>query len=230
MGYEYISPSGFFSRDGGVARDRPRDWIVWHFTHMDNLSSIVAGGFLLPDSAVSAPTNVAYSSVKALRAETVVQVDASYPAVRVNEHVPFYIAAKSPMLYVVSRGHSEYSGGTGPLVFFGVALGDIIDSGATWCVSDGNAAAAFTRFSRDVDTLGNFVDFDLLCQKMWSKTPDDQDRPSRRAAEALVLGPVPLSMVSVVCCRDQARLDQAKDALKNVGGVRNHWVLPDMYY
>lgn len=96
-----------------------------------------------------------------------------------SDHVPFYIAARSPMLYVVCKGHSGYSGGAGPLVHLGVALGDIIDADLTWCASDGNAAASYTKFSRQVDTLGTFVDFDLLCQRQWHNTDDD---PTARAA------------------------------------------------
>ncbi len=45
-----------------------------------------------------------------------------------SDHVPFYIAARSPMLTVVCRAAPATPGGAGPLVHLGVALGDIIDA------------------------------------------------------------------------------------------------------
>ncbi|CKT71673.1 Hypothetical protein ERS031505_01273 [Mycobacterium tuberculosis] len=150
----YKPESGFVARSGGPDRKRPHDWIVWHFTHADNLPGIITAGRLLADSAVTPTTEVAYNPVKELRRHKVVAPDSRYPASMASDHVPFYIAARSPMLYVVCKGHSGYSGGAGPLVHLGVALGDIIDADLTWCASDGNAAASYTKFSRQVDTLG----------------------------------------------------------------------------
>ena len=116
--------------------------------------------------------------MKERRRHKVVSPDAGYPTSMASHHVPFYIAAKSPMLFVVCRGYGHYTGGAAPLVHLGVGLGDLIDAALTWCASDGNAAATFTQFSRDLPGLGDFVDFDLLCQRDWYNTPDDGDRKS----------------------------------------------------
>lgn len=112
----YKPESGFVARSGGPDRKRPHDWIVWHFTHADNLPGIITAGRLLADSAVTPTTEVAYNPVKELRRHKVVAPDSRYPASMASDHVPFYIAARSPMLYVVCKGHSGYSGGAGPLV------------------------------------------------------------------------------------------------------------------
>ncbi len=148
-----------------------------------------------------------------------------------NEHVPFYLAAKSPMLYVVNRGHANYAGGCDDLVFLGFVLGDLNASGSTWCVSDQNAATSRVAFSRDLDALGNFVDFDLLCQRMWNNTGDDQDRQSRRAAEVLVLGEFPLDLIQVVIAKSERTLARARAALgDDVGEVREYHCVPDLFY
>lgn len=110
----YKPESGFVARSGGPDRKRPHDWIVWHFTHADNLPGIITAGRLLADSAVTPTTEVAYNPVKELRRHKVVAPDSRYPASMASDHVPFYIAARSPMLYVVCKGHSGYSGGAGP--------------------------------------------------------------------------------------------------------------------
>ena len=173
----YLAESGFVARgDTGPQQDAPQNWVVWHFTHKDNLQGIVDDNGLLPSTMKAPAVNVANTGIKGRRATIRVRPDGTYPEATVAQHVPFYIAAKSPMLYSISKGHEEYRGGTADLVFLGAALGDIAASGLTWCVSNGNAAAAFTEFSRQLPTLGSFVDFPLLQQRIWKNVPEDMNR------------------------------------------------------
>jgi len=212
-------------------KDVPRDWLVWHFTHESNLSSMVSLGCLCSPALKVPATNVANQEVKARRDSIPVYPDPGYPPNKVvSDHVPFYIAAKSPMLYAVTKGHMDYHGGADPLVFLGASIGAIVDSGLTWCVSDANAATNYVRFTRDLNGLGDFVDFHLLCQRMWSKTPDDQYRPGRRAAEVLVLDRVPLELITNVIAKTQVTLGRVRAALGSVGGSRHYQVEPTFYY
>lgn len=226
----FIPDSGFVARNGGPQREKPRDWIVWHFTHVDNLPGIVGQGGLLPDSAVTPAAHVANDEVKERRRHKTVKPHPSYPVSMVSDHVPFYIAAKSPMLFVVCRGYGQYQGGAGPLVHLGVGLGEILDAGLTWCASDGNAAATFTQFSSNVTELASFVDFDLLCQRDWYNTADDADRKGRRSAEILIHGPLPIELISHVCTSTEATMTKAQALLATVGGTREYSVQPQMYY
>lgn len=211
-------------------RDRPRDWIVWHFTHKDNLEAITGFGRLVPSSHVTPKRSVANQEVKARRTY-LVRPDDDYPKSTVRDHVPFYIAAKSPMLYAVtSPGPQSFKAPSSDLVFMGSALGDLIDSGLTWCISNGNASSEYTEFSRDLDRLGEFVDFDLLCQRIWMNTPDDPYRQGRRAAECLILGVVPLHLVSVIVTRDDAGLSLPQRLFSTVGGVRQYHAMRDIFY
>lgn len=226
----FFPEGGFVGRGGGPRREAPRDWIVWHFTHIDNLPAIVDEQRLLPDSAVTPATHVANDDVKERRRHIAVNPHPAYPASMVSDHVPFYIAAKSPMLYVVCNGYGRYKDGAGPLVHLGIPIGDLIDAGMTWCASDGNAAATFTEFSLDINQLGSFVDFDLLCQRDWYNTPEDPDRKSRRSAEVIVLGAVPLELVRYVCASTEQTMHVAQRLLTSVGGMREYIVKPEMYY
>ncbi|AFT99675.1 DUF4433 domain-containing protein [Nocardia brasiliensis] len=231
MDLAYIPASGFMSCGGGAPlREHPRDWLAWHFTHAGNLGRIASEKALLPASAVTPKVNVANPGVKQRRAQIVVRPDSEYPACYVNEHVPFYIAAKSPMLYVVNRGHADYSGGSDDLVLLGFVLGNLAVSGSLWCATDQNAATSTVGFSRKLDDLGHFVDFDLLCQRDWYNTPDDQNRMSRRAAEVLVKDRFDLRLVQVVIAKKASALEVAKVAFQDVGGVREYHVVPEMFY
>ncbi|MDO3331364.1 Uncharacterised protein [Mycobacteroides abscessus subsp. massiliense] len=225
MTTNYFPESGFVGRNGGPRRDAPRDWIVWHFTHVDNLPGIIETGRLLPDSMIKPATEVANPEVKERRRHKAVDPHQNYPQSMASEHVPFYIAAKSPMLYVVCNRH-----GSAQLVHLGIVLADIIDAGLTWCASDGNAAATFTQFSCEITTLGHFVDYDLLCQRDWYNTPEDPDRKSRRSAEILIHGTVPIELVSYICCANTNTLNQTQTYFGNVSGMRNYKAQPTMYY
>lgn len=228
----YFLQSGFAALGSGFPqRATPRDWLVWHFTHSANLSSIVASGHLRASTKQDPLVNVANQDVKALRRGIKVCPDKAYPMGKsVADHVPFYIAAKPPMLYAVTRGHQDYRGGCDSLVFMGLPIGSIVNSGIVWCASDANAATDFVRFTRNVELLGNFVDFDLLCEQMWNRTPDDPNRPSRRAAEVLVLDRLPVEMITHVIARTGDTLDEARSAFESVGGSRQYRVEKHFYH
>jgi hypothetical protein len=228
----YFHESGFAAIGSDLPQpDAPRDWLVWHFTHCANLPKIIESGHLYPSTKQDPVVNVANRDVKARRREIPVQPDEFYPQGKsVADHVPFYMAAKSPMLYAVAKGHQDYSGGCDSLVFLGLPISSIVDSGLVWCASDANAATDLVQFTRNVDQLGSFVDFDLLCEQIWKKTPDDPNRPSRRAAEVLILDQLPVDMITHVVARTGDTLDQARSALESVGGSRQYRVEKDFYY
>jgi ssDNA thymidine ADP-ribosyltransferase, DarT len=232
MSPTFLPDGGFTSESpSGPRRDEPLDWYVWHFTHVDNLASIVEDGVLRSDNSATTVTNVGNLGIKGNRRLTGVQPDSAYPPGKsVADHVPWYIAAKSPMLYAVSKGHDDYRGGSDPIVFFGVLLRDLEESGLTWCASDRNAGASIVRFSRDVDSLGDFVDFDLLGARMWNNIPDDPDRAARRAAEVLVLDEVPLSLTRAVVAKTEATLLVVKSAMDSVPGQRIYQVVRQFFY
>ncbi len=226
----YVPDSGFVARNGGPRRDSPSDWVVWHFTHRDNLELICGGGFLLPSSVIEPRRSVANERVKGRRTYSVVP-DNEYPTSIVHDHVPFYMTAKSPMLYVVtSPGSAPFKAPSTELVFLGAVLGDLIDAGLTWCISNGNASSRYTEYTRDLDAIGDFVDFELLCARIWRDTPDDPYRQGRRAAECLVLGPVPIELISVVVTRDQPGLNYASEQFDGLPGIRQYHVMPEIFY
>jgi hypothetical protein len=190
--------------------------MVWHFTRIDYLAEIVGDGQLVCDEQVSTRVgSVASADVKARRRMMIVNAPDYPPGRTVSSHVPWYIAAKSPMLYVVTRNQPRDV--VDGLVFLGMRLGDLEASGLEWAASDSNAATALAEFSTDLDTLGEFVDFDLLSAQMWSNTHDDPDRMSRRAAEILVHGQVPLDLVSVVVAKNEQTLDTARQTFEDSG-------------
>lgn len=222
----YQQHGGFVAHGGGPRAEAPRDWIVWHFTPLANLSQIVSHGTIFcDDTAPKMSGSVANGDVKALRRGRIVDAP-GYPAGRsVSSHVPWYIAAKSPMLYYVTRNQPPDV--VDELVFLGMRLGSLVDSGLEWVASNGNAAAQVTEFSADLANLGTFVDFELLIARDWANTFDDPYRKSRRAAEILVHEQVPIELVSLVVARNEATLEGARKLLSDAGQTQVKFIHTD---
>jgi hypothetical protein len=134
------------------------------------------------------------------------------------------------MLRTVISGRAQYRGDHAGLVMLGVRIRDVIDAGLTWCVSDGNAASPVVRFRRDLDGIGSFIDFHLMTQFMWSNTPDDLNRQTRRAAELLILGRLPVTLITHVVVSTPRGDDMARQTMRTVGGTRHYEVQPCFLY
>lgn len=230
-----------FHRDSGFAAtgdrqpcvDAPADWLAWHFTTWANLACIVESRCLRPDRRARPPEAVGDRGLKQDRlGRAVIPHDnPDYPPrVTVGDHVPFYFTPRSPMLYRVLAGGASYRGDHTGLVMLGVELRAVIEHGLTWCVSDCNAASAVVRFTCTLDSIGHFVDFPLLTQFRWHTTPEDTGRPTRRGAELLVLGSVPVGMVSHVVTSTPNGATRARQVLRTVGGTRHYQVEPSFLY
>lgn len=118
----------------------PHRGLLFHFTHIDNLASIITDG-LLSDSTVrvtrSLRVEVGEDRIKAQRRRRVVPIA---PGGVVADYVPFYFAARSPMLYTISRGNvPAYHGGQEPLVYLVTDINRVQAAGCEFVFTDRNA-------------------------------------------------------------------------------------------
>jgi hypothetical protein len=90
---------------------------IFHITHVENLASIAAHGCLWSDSQRIARNlrtrNIGYSHIKQRRLNRLVAASAGG---MLGDYVPFNFCPRSVMLYVVSRGHTDYEGGQDEIV------------------------------------------------------------------------------------------------------------------
>ena len=208
----------------GPNRDHPEDWIAWHFTHGKNLQSILESSSLKCNTSGTQHVSVADESIKNDRLNIPVDLPPPYPASVVGDHVPFYLAPRSPKLYRLAKQGTNQAW----LVYFGVRLGDLPDD-LNWCISNGNARSGRTEFTRGLNGLGEFVDFDTLCMRDWPD-PEDWDRPRRRQAELLVYREVPLGLVSHVVCKTEAVMKRVRLLLADVGAMMQYRIEPRNYF
>jgi hypothetical protein len=177
----------------------PKRTAIYHITHIDNLSSIIACGGLgsttWKTQQGTQHKNIAHDTVQDQRANTNVPCGQRGC---LHDYVPFYFAARSPMLCSIHHGRVEgYNGGQQEVIHL-VACAEDISAGGCSCVfTDGHGIMALTDFYDDLAHL-NKVDWKIMKAKYWSDTQEDGDRKRRRQAEFLVHNFLPLEMVTTI--------------------------------
>lgn len=191
----------------------PRCGFLFHFTHLDNLPAILQAGALLSDTAVMTQgllvSEAGNPEIKQRRRGQPVTCP---PGGVVGDYVPFYFAARSPMMYLLWQGRvPSFAGDHHDLVYFVSHVDRMVEAGLDFVISDRNAAKALADFTNDVAALGDlttaephsgFVDWPLMEATMWNNTPDDGERMERRMAEFLVLDAVPLDLLAAATYSD----------------------------
>lgn len=214
---------------------------MFHFTHLDNLPTVLDAGALLSDSAVCAGEflrhEAADPAIKQRRRTC--QVTCGQQGV-VADYVPFYFAARSPMMYKLWMGGvPSFTGDHRDLVYFVTDVGSVLEAGLPFAISDRNAAVAIADFTTDVAVLGDlitpspqsqFVDWPLMNAQWWSDTPDDPDRMERRMAEFLVHGRAPLEVMLGIATYSEAQKVTVERLLKVAGRSVRVETRPGWYY
>lgn len=209
-------------------------WIL-HFTHIDNLASISAEGRLACDVSARAGlmrTEVGDPAIKDSRRRRRIPIG---PRGYVGDYVPFYFAPRSPMMYRIAYDHRDsiagrYADGDRPLVYLAATVGAVVDTGAAWVATDGNAANATSAFTTALDDLDSMVDWPLMQAERWNSTVDDPDRQRRRMAEFLVHEEVPLAVFHQVAAYSSAYAAKAQATLGDHQLAESVAVRPTWYY
>jgi hypothetical protein len=209
----------------------PRRGLLFHFTHVDNLRSVIDRG-LRSDNAVRADGSLAVEigedRIKAQRRGRNIPIG---PGGVVADYVPFYFAARSPMLYTISRGNvRRYQGGQDPLVYLVTAAPRLQAAGCRFVFTDRNAALTHAAYADDPADLGQLVDWPLMEARMWNNTDTEPDRMERRMAEFLVYGSVPFAAVAAVGVRSEEMERAVDEVLRTLDAPPMVVVRPDWYF
>ena len=209
----------------------PKRGLLYHFTHISNLESIAEEG-LFSDTQIQArqraPKEVSLADVKQRRRHRAVPLQ---PGGCVADYVPFYFAARSPMLFTISKGGvSTYSEGQDEIVYLVTSIDKVTEEHLRFVFTDRNAALQTARYGDDLRDLDNYVDWELMEARMWNNTDKEPDRRERRMAEFLVHDHVPWSAFIGVATYNDKRCQQARRSLASVGS--NIFIKPrlDWYF
>jgi hypothetical protein len=148
-----------------------------------------------------------------------------------GDYVPFYFAARSPMLYTICRGNvPAYQGGQDPLVYLVTEPTQLQQLGCRFVFTDRNAYYAMADYADDLRRLDDLVDWELMESKMWNNTEAEPDRIERRMAEFLVHGAVPFGAFIAVGVRSEQMVDTVQRVLAALSAPPRVVVRRDWYF
>lgn len=151
----------------------PQDPWIFHITHADNLASIVADGGLWSDAhrRVHRPTsvNIGYHHIKERRMRRQVTAGAGGT---LGEYVPFYFCPRSVMLYVISRGSSDYAGKEREIVHL-VSRVSLATRNTRWAFSDRHAEVAHAEHFADLAHLAR-ISWPAVEARSWTTCKEEK--------------------------------------------------------
>jgi len=130
-----------------------------------------------------------------------------------NDYVPFYFAARSPMLYTIYKGNVEgCKDGQNPILHLTSSV-----EGSNKPVFHSLLPTVTPRwqsaiFFADTDRLDK-VDWDIMKATYWVDTVEDNDRSRCRLAEFLVHAFFPWELVSGIGVINNAIADEVTEAI-----------------
>jgi hypothetical protein len=134
---------------------------IYHITHIQNLSKIIANQGLVSD-AKRIQSNlqcslVGMSDIKQRRLKIEVSC---HPGTKVGEYVPFYFCSRSIMLYILHKGNHpdlSYQGGQNPIVHLQSDVNSVIQwgnaNGVKWSFTNTNASSGLVDFYKNSSDL-----------------------------------------------------------------------------
>lgn len=230
-------PTGFTTVSGDTpTSDNVEDWLVWHLTHVDNLERIVTSGALLSFKESDPSVRIALTTIQQRRSSVIIKVPSGpsgpsgHPAGKsLHDHVPFYFAARSPMQFLIAKGHADFKGGNRNLILIGVRIGSIIERNYTWCFSDRNATIAGAQFRSNLDEIPELLSLDILGRKYWNDSPEI-NASERRQAEFLILDHVKVSDFNMIVTQNPHTLATVRQTLLTHGYQVQADCYPGFYF
>jgi hypothetical protein len=201
---------------------------IFHITHVTNLNSIARGGSLLSDAlcragaAASSPTNIGYSHIKDRRLRRRVPVAAGG---YLGDYVPFNFCPRSVMLYLIHRGHDNYSGGQADVVHLRSTIDRAVATGQPWAFTDRHAEVAHALYFDDLDELTE-VDWRVMPLRYWNDPPDVRER---RQAEFLVHERLAWSAIVEIGCMTEGTKAKVERSLAGIDHP-DVTIRPEWYY
>jgi hypothetical protein len=163
----------------------------YHFTHIDNLDSILKNGFICTNKKNKlkiSHTNVASENIQTRRSDMDVTCN---PKGKVHDYVPFYFTTRNPMLLALTNNKNIDQ----PfLIFFAISIEKIVDKKVVFTDASANTDEP-PNFYNDPKDLGN-LDWKSIDSTKWGCKNDD-DR-HKRMSEVLIHEKVPLQWVESI--------------------------------
>jgi len=177
----------------------PNPTWLYRLVHVDNLATLLTRGVL--HAPHSTPNDgLPYRPIHnvSVQASRHVRQIPCGPGGTIHDYLPFYFGPLSVMLLNLKTGRVPgYTEGQEPLVYLVTTAQAIQQSGCRFVFSDGHGLAGFTDWYDDLAQLDQ-VDWDIVGERYWRDTPEDNDRKRRKQAEFLVLDRLDWSLIGAI--------------------------------
>jgi ssDNA thymidine ADP-ribosyltransferase, DarT len=207
---------------------------IYHITHVDNLSRIVADDELRSDAILVAAGGPAITiGMNAIKLRRLRELRVTcHPDTFVGEYVPFYLCPRSIMLYLLHMGNHEeltYRGGQGPIIHLEADLRQAVAwadaQPRPWAIALSNAGAYYTEFRSSLDNLSD-IDWAAVAARDWRA----REVKEAKQAEFLMHETFPWQLVASIGVHSQAVAHQLAGILAGSAHVPPVVVRPDWYY
>lgn len=194
----------------------PKQALIFRITHRANLPWILEHGLDCASAERRNPGFVEIGSADLIAKRGTRKVP-SVPHGTLADYIPFYFTPSSPMLFNIKTGHGVTQRPMEDIVILVSSLPKLRECGVPFLFTDRHAYlqnAAFFSELKDLDKL----DWSLLRQKDFKKSPEKPERFERYQAEALVHRHLPAgALLGLAVSSDKARV--AADAELKAKGL-----------
>ena len=208
--------------------DNPK---IYHITHVDNLSSIVADGCIWSDMhRIDQELNTELVGLANIKQVRLMKPVPCCPGTTVGQYAPFYLCPRSVMLYILHMGnYSEltYRGGQRPIVHIEadmrVAVAWARQTGRAWAFTDENARASYANFFNDLGDLDK-IDWEAVASVDFRSMKVKEGKQ----AEFLMHESFPWELVERIGVLDSPMIARAEEAIdaavhKPLVNVEREW-------
>ena len=158
-------------------------------THIENIPHIRQFGITHSESTNANPAFVPIGDGSLIATRSNFLLDNGR---RLGDYIPFYLGARTPMLYVIQNGYNLVAPTPAENIVYCVSsVQKLIDQNLDFVFTDGHAVDKFsTQYTRaDIENIDNLIDKNAINAKYW-KDENDLDLKRRKEAEFLVLGDI----------------------------------------
>lgn len=143
-----------------------------------------------------------------------------------GDYVPFNFCYRSVMLYVLHKGHENYSGGQDPIVHLVSSISEIQSTGQDYFWTDLHADLKYAYQCDTLNEIDSKIDWGVMALKQWS----NGETKEKRQAEFLVHFCVPWTAIKNIVVKNVAIAEKVKKILLISRHQPQVFIESDWYY
>lgn len=194
---------------------------IFHFTHIENLQSIVEEG-LKCRNAISDYVRLSHQHLTGWRAIKQVPIESGGT---VGDYAPFFFAPRSPMLFSIMKGNvGGVPAGQDNIVYIQTRIRNVVEMKLKWVATDKNAVLDGATFGNTLRWLECNINWNLMSRSGFAGLS------AQRMAEFLVWEAVPWSAIRGVATRTTDEQRSVDEVLRRCAVDTPTRAIPEWYF